>query len=532
VYAKKQLIMHVSMSSEVNVLGHQLNRLSERDRRSRDFTLNSLTHAIREIIACFPVYRTYIDDAAEGVMQRDRQYIEYAVRRAKQRNPALSSVVFDFVRDLLLNRGDDKGRQDHAERLAFVMKFQQTTSPVSAKGIEDTAFYVYNRLLSLNEVGGDPGQVGLGVDLFHKRMRDRRARWPLGLSTTSTHDTKRGEDVRARINVLSEMPQEWKVRALRWSKLNRKHKTDVDGEPVPDRNEEYLLYQTLLGAWPAHALDADGYRRFCDRIQQYMAKALKEAKVHSSWMNPNKAYDEAMCRFIESILSRDGPNPFLDDFLPFQERIAQCGRWNSLSQLLLKLAAPGVPDFYQGCELWDLNLVDPDNRQPVDYRVRTEMLSELQRRAAAGQAERLSLVQELVKTAEDGRIKLYVTTVGLHYRRAHPALFLEGEYVPLEAGGVHGTRLCAFTRIYRDEAAVVVAPRLIGGLLAHSQSAPVGGGIWQDTWVTVPSWSPSTRYLNLFTGEVFPAQTREDRQCLEVGHILGEFPVALLERQA
>ena len=531
VYAKKQLIMLASMSSEINVLGYQLNRLSERDRRSRDFTLNSLTHAIREIIACFPVYRTYVTDAADGVMERDREYIQRAVARAKRRNPALSGLVFDFVRDLLLNRGDDRDRQDHAERLAFVMKFQQTTSPVTAKGIEDTAFYIYNRLVSLNEVGADPGEVGVSVDTFHKRMRERRAHWPCSLSATSTHDTKRSEDVRARINILSEIPQEWKIRAMRWSRLNRKYKSEVDAQPVPDRNDEYLLYQTLLGTWPLNAMDATAYRTYRDRIQEYMAKAMKEAKVHTSWMNPNKAYEEAVHHFVEAILDREHPNPFLEDLLPFQESIAQWGMWNSLAQLMIKLAAPGIPDFYQGTELWDFSLVDPDNRRPVDYRKRRELLTELRQRCSTS-SDRIRLVQELMKTATDGRIKLYVTMMGLQHRRTNPAMFHEGEYVPLETGGQRGTHVCAFTRIYRDQAVVAVVPRLVGGLASQIRTPPVGLGVWSDTWVTAPSWTPETRYRNLMTEEIIPVRSEEGRQTMEVAAILNELPVALLERQA
>jgi (1->4)-alpha-D-glucan 1-alpha-D-glucosylmutase len=531
-YECRQLIMRVAMSSEINALAHQVNVLSERDRLSRDFTLNSLTHAIREIIACFPVYRTYIPEETEGVMERDRQYIQSAVARAKRRNPALSGLVFDFVRDLLLNRGEDQRRQDHAERLGFVKKFQQTTSPVTAKGIEDTAFYIYNRLVSLNEVGGEPTQAGVPPDVFHKRMRERRARWATGLSTTATHDTKRGEDVRTRISVLSEAPQEWKAHALRWTKLNRGHKTEVEGHPAPDRNEEYLLYQTLVGAWPPGPPDAARYGSFCERIQAYALKALQEAKVHSSWVNPNKPYEDALRRFIEAILDRSRPNPFLDDFLPFQERIGQYGLWNSLAQVVLKIAAPGIPDFYQGTELWDLSLVDPDNRRPVDFEARAGALAAFGQVSEAAGPERGRLARELLAARADGRIKLYVTMVGLTYRRAHPALFQEGEYVPLETGGYHRARLLAFTRIHRDEAVVAVVPRLLAGLGSDPLAPPTGSDVWKDTWVTVPSWRPDTRYLNLFTGELLPVRAEDDRQTLPLAEIFGEFPVALLERRA
>ncbi len=352
----------------------------------------------------------------------------------KRKNPALSGLVFDFVQDILLKQAGYHHERERHDQLRFAMKFQQITGSVMAKGAEDTAFYVYNRLASLNEVGGDPLQFGVSIHTFHERMRQRRAHWPASLCATSTHDTKRSEDVRARINVLSEIPQVWKTRILRWSQLNKGYKTEVDGVLAPDRNEEYLLYQTLIGAWPFQAQDDDEYKNFSDRIQAYMAKALKEAKLHTSWVNPNHAYDQAVRDFIERILVRASPNPFLADFLPFQREIAQYGVYNSLSQVLLKIAAPGIPDFYQGTELWDFSLVDPDNRRPVDYVKRADLLADFQSVRGGGSDQR-QFVQELLATVSDGRIKLYMTMVGLHYRRAHASLFLSGEYVPLKVEG-------------------------------------------------------------------------------------------------
>lgn len=529
-YQSKRLIMRLAMASEVNVLGHQLNLLSERDRRFRDFTLNSLTHAIREIIACLPVYRTYVTEGAEGVTERDRAYITRAVADAKRRNPALSSLVFDFVEALLLKQTDDWAAQDQRERVRFVLKFQQTTSPVTAKGIEDTAFYLYNRLTSLNEVGGDPEQFGLSVPAFHEKMRARQARWPASLSATSTHDTKRSEDVRARIDVLSELPQAWQAHLLRWSRLNKKHCTIVDGEPAPDRNEEYLLYQTLVGAWPLGPLADDRYRTFCERIQSYMAKALREAKLHTSWVNPNHDYERAVADFIRALLQRAEPNRFLEEFLPFQEQVARSGMSNSLSQLVLKIAAPGIPDFYQGTELWDFSLVDPDNRRPVDYARRMSLLADLERAGGVAGSDRRTLVRELLTTWTDGRIKLYATRIGLRFRRDHAPLFLEGHYVPLESQGVGKDHLCAFARIHADQAVVAVVPRLVAGLTADEGTAPVGQALWGDTALVVPSWKPESVYRNLFTEEQLLTTTMDDRQALPIARVLGEFPVALLER--
>lgn len=530
VYESKKLIMHASMASEINVLGHQLNLLSERDRRSRDFTLNSLTNAIREIIACFPVYRTYVTDGPEPLLDRDRAYIRLAVARAKRKNPALSGLVFDFVRSLLLKEWDERTQPDRRDQLRFVMKFQQMTSPVTAKGIEDTAFYMYNRLASLNEVGGDPRQFGVPLAAFHKRMRERQAYWSSSLSATSTHDTKRSEDGRARINVLSEIPQEWKAHVTRWAKLNKKHKADVEGQLVPDRNEEYLLYQTLVGMWPFGPLDDAQYRVLCDRIQGYMSKALKEAKVHTSWINPDQAYEEAVRQFVESILDRAKANPFLDDFLQFHDQIAHAGMWNALSQVVLKITAPGIPDFYQGTELWDFSLVDPDNRRPVDYETRASMLGDLRRALTECGPGRLRLVDTLLDQRADGRIKLFTTMTALNFRRANRELFQNGEYIPLESHGPKKDHVCAFARLHGELSAVTVVPRLVVSLTGDPKKAPVGTAAWSDTCVEVPSWRPGSPYRNLFTGEILASQTVGERQTLSLADVLRGCPVALLER--
>ncbi len=530
VYESKKLIMQASMASEINVLGHQLNLLSERDRRSRDFTLNSLTHAIQEIIACFPVYRTYVTEGPEPLLDRDRAYIRLAVAKAKQRNPALSGRVFDFVRSLLLKDWDERTSQDRREQLRFVMRFQQMTSPVTAKGIEDTAFYLYNRLVSLNEVGGNPQQFGATPATVHKQLRERQAHWPSSLSATSTHDTKRSEDVRARINVLSELPREWRACVNRWAKLTRKHKVDVEGQLVPDRNEEYLLYQTLVGIWPLMPLNDTQYRVFCDRVQEYMNKALREGKAHTSWVNPNQAYEDAMRQFIETTLDRTVPNPFLNEFLPFQQGVAQWGIWNALSQVVLKVTAPGIPDFYQGSELWDFTVVDPDNRRPVDYGSRVSLLNELQRRLAECGEDLRPLVRTLLGERHDGRIKFYTTMKALHFRRTNRSIFHHGEYLPLEGHGSKQEHLFAFARLHMEHAVVTVVPRLVASLTEDAVVLPIGPDIWGDTYVSVPSWRPNSLYRNLLTGERLSSKTVGNRQMLSAAEILRECPVALLER--
>ncbi len=407
VYRCKKLIMQASMSAEINVLGHHLDRISEHNRRSRDFTLNSLTEALREVIACFPVYRTYVTSA--GVSDRDQRYIELAVARAKRRNPAISGSIFDLVRDVLLLSDtygcDDAGK---AEELHFVGRFQQVTGPVMAKSVEDTAFYRYNRLVSLNEVGGDPERFGTTLAAFHQQNLERQAHWPRSLLATSTHDTKRGEDVRTRIDVLSEIPNEFRARAFKWTRMNRGKKTVAEDEPAPSRNDEFLIYQTLLGTWPLEPLDNTARAAYIERIQQYMLKATHEAKAMTSWVSPNEPYEQATRDFVSALLEPSARNLFLADFEPFARRVADFGMWNSLSQTVLKLTCPGVPDLYQGTELWDLSLVDPDNRRPVNYALRRDRLQSLRERVGTGDGALLELARELVNERVDGTIKLYV----------------------------------------------------------------------------------------------------------------------------
>ena len=345
---------------------------------------------------------------------------------------------------LLLHYPEAATESERAEQRRFVGKFQQVTAPVTAKGIEDTAFYVYNRLASLNEVGGDPGRFGLPPAEVHRFLHDRQASWPWSLSPLSTHDTKRGEDVRARLNVLSEIPDEWKAHLSRWRLRNEPQRVQADDELAPDANEQYLLYQTLLGAWPPEPYTAEVYADFVRRVQAYMLKAVHEAKVHTSWINPNKAYDDGVQEFVARVLDEGRSQPFLDDFREFQRRISHYGLFNGLAQTLLRIAAPGVPDTYQGTELWDFSLVDPDNRRPVDYGRREEMLGALKARMAGG--DRRELARELVAAKEDGRVKLYVTHLALQCRRENPGLFADGAYTPLEAEGTRAVNVFGFAR--------------------------------------------------------------------------------------
>jgi (1->4)-alpha-D-glucan 1-alpha-D-glucosylmutase len=531
VYRCKLLIMQASMSAEVSVLGHQLDRISERNRRSRDFTLNSLTEALREVIACFPVYRTYVNPT--GVLERDRRYIEMAVSRAKRKNPATSTSIFDLVRAvLLLNQTYAPDDEARAALERFVGRFQQFTGPVMAKAVEDTAFYIHNRLVSLNEVGGDPEIFGTMLSSFHQQNIERQAHWPHSLLATSTHDTKRSEDVRARINVLSEMPREFRARVFRWARMNQPKKILVEDAPAPLRNDEFLLYQTLIGTWPLDPHDPAERDLYRERIQNYMLKATREAKVNTSWVSPNEDYERATREFVGAILDTSRRNPFLADFEPFAQRISELGLWNSLSQTVLKLASAGVPDLYQGTEIWDFSLVDPDNRRPIDYERRRDLLRSLETRFAESPDALGGLARELVASPRDGRIKLFVIWRMLNFRRQHPGLLTCGRYIPLDATGSRAEHVCGFVRKNAQSAVVVVAPRLIAKLNEAVASPPLGQELWGDTSVSLPNQLQSASFRNLFTGEmVSPSQPGfSETGRWPIGDLLAAFPVAVLER--
>ncbi|OGU13235.1 MAG: malto-oligosyltrehalose synthase, partial [Geobacteraceae bacterium GWC2_53_11] len=498
-YESKKLVMYQAMSSDLNSLGNYLDRISEQNRHTRDFTLYSLIKSIVEVIACFPVYRTYIN--AFDVPERDQQYIEAAISRAKHRNPAISALVFDFIRDVLLLRfPDGMSMEDKATWLDFVKRFQQITGPVMAKGVEDTAFYRYNRLVSQNEVGGSPDRLGITLEAFHGQNIERCKNRPLAMLATSTHDTKRSEDVRARISVLSEIPELWREGLSRWNRQNRKLVRMVDEAPTPGRNEEYLLYQTLVGTWPLCAPEDDEFARFRSRIKEYMLKAMREAKVRSSWINPNIPHEDAVLSFIDAILHDSPHNMFFRDFASFQKLTAACGIFNSLSQTLLKITSPGIPDFYQGNELWDFSLVDPDNRRPVDFAVRTALLDVLLRQEAMAGARETA--RQAVATRNDGRIKLHLTWKALGFRREHRTLFEAGSYVPLTVEGSRREHVCAFERSERDRSILVVVPRLCSGLIGDHTGLPLGAEVWRDTRINLPSGGSASRFRNIFTGEM------------------------------
>jgi (1->4)-alpha-D-glucan 1-alpha-D-glucosylmutase len=526
-YRKKRLILDVSLSSELHMLTSQLDRLAQRSRRSRDFTFNTLRLALAEVIASFPVYRTYIDDS--GPHAGDRQFVETAVRRASFRNPLLSRRVFGFIRDILIGQPPEEfSESDCAERRLFAGSFQQVTSPVAAKGVEDTAFYVDNRLISLNEVGGDPDRFGNPPRSLHTFNQLRQSKWPHALSPLSTHDTKRSEDVRARINILSEVPQEWAEGVERWTRQNEPCRQPVGDTIAPDANEEYLLYQTLMGAWPLEPYSENEFGEFVQRIQAYARKALHEAKVHSSWLNPNIEYDDAVIEFLRRILDENRNQEFLDDFRTLNRRVSRFGLLNSLSMTLLKLASPGVPDTYQGSELWDFSLVDPDNRRPVDYPKRQRLLEKLKGEIHAAGSDLRGLCRDLAASMEDGRIKLYIHLRALQFRRSHPGLLSAGQYRPANGTGPKAEHVFAFARSAGQVQTLAAVPRLWTRLLSDPFRPPAGRDLWEDTWLELDGIDPATRWQDIFTGAIHCAVDRAGASSLALADLFQFFPVALL----
>jgi (1->4)-alpha-D-glucan 1-alpha-D-glucosylmutase len=520
VYRSKLTIMDSSLSSELNVLADSLDRLSESSRRTRDFTLNSLRGLLAATVAAFPIYRTYI--TADGASPSDRAAIDRALTDVQQRNPTMEMSSLRFLRDILLPT-----RQIDPVSLAFTMKLQQFTAPVQAKGLEDTAFYRHNKLISLNEVGGDPSRFGRTVTEFHQNNELRASEWPLGMLATSTHDTKLGEDARIRVHVLAELVEEWGDAVSRWQRFTAGSRRKVPGGWAPDGNDVYRFYQTLIACWPVEegAAPPD-----VARLQRYMIKAIREAKLHTSWLNEDSAYEAAVEHFVERVLAGPTSIRFLRSFAPFANRVAGLAAIYSLGQLVLKIASPGVADIYQGSELWNLSLVDPDNRTPVDFAARAAMLSALAPwldglDASAIRPSRPLLsddVAALARAWRDGRIKLYVTSAGLRFRRAHPDLFLSGRYVPLETAATEPGGI-AFARQLDDRVVIAVAARLVArrgdGLAQPGRQIE-----WGDGRILLPAALEPRRFIDLFTGQ----SVTVDGDSLPLSRVLNVLPVALL----
>ncbi len=500
-YQCNKLAMESLFTGDINALAHHLGALAAYHRQARDVRFAELREALVEVSACLPVYRTYIH--GPEISARDRGYLERTLALARSRTPPdrISDAAFAFIRAVLLLEVPYYVEDRRADWLDFTMRWQQFTGPVMAKGLEDTATYRHNSLLSLNEVGGDPlrERPPFSLGEFHEFNRLRGEQWPDSLNATATHDTKRGEDVRARLNVLTEMPEEWERRLDNWMNWNQSCRVSVNGIPAPSVSEEIMIYQTLLGAWPNQPEEEAG---LLARVNEFLVKALREAKQNSSWIEPQEEYERAVQQFVERILGTGAP--FLPDFREFQAVLARYGARNGLGQLLLKIASPGVPDFYQGTELWSFTLVDPDNRRDVDHRRRIALLDVLRRREAE---DRAALIRDLAGNLQQDETKLYVMYKALEFRRANQDLFSRGDYLALAARGTFADHVCAFARRLGNQTAVAVVPRWT------SQVED-----WADTHLTLPHRGP---WQDVLTG----VEARSDR----IEDLLREFPVALLQ---
>jgi (1->4)-alpha-D-glucan 1-alpha-D-glucosylmutase len=518
VYQKKKLVMNTLLGVEMRTLGRQLAELAAQDRYARELNRELLIDALIEVTACLSVYRTYIRNM--DVPAPATNYIEEALTEARSRAPNVSAACFDFVREVLLILNPAHVLVDQREaRLAFVMRWQQFTGPIVAKGLEDTALYVYHPLLSLNEVGGDPRPSNAAsIEDFYAFLGNRR-QWPGSLNATSTHDTKRSEDIRARLNALSEMASEWKDHLDLWAKQNAPHKEQVGGQAVPDRNEEYFLYQTLLGVWP---LDHESCSTLLKRVQDHILKATREAMVHTRWTRPNAPHEEALVKFVAEILSPPDNHEFLQDFRQFQKKVAYFGMVNGLSQTLLKIASPGVPDFYQGSELWDLRLVDPDNRGRIDFVKRAAALQSIANLDPADSGAR----RDLVENWHDGRLKLYLIWKAVRFRRDHDVLFREGEFVPLQSAGKCAGNVIAFLRRDGRSWALAAIPRWLS-------QVPTKGKRefdWDDTRLTLPSDS-AAKWNSILTRTQLASKFEGGEQQVMVNDLFQDFPVAFFQAE-
>jgi (1->4)-alpha-D-glucan 1-alpha-D-glucosylmutase len=504
----KRGILRSSLAAELTMLARRLERIAEGNRRSRDFPLYPLRRALAETLVGFRVYRTYVrpDGRREA---GDEGQVRGAIRRGRRAARDLPPQVFDFLGDVLLLADGARFDAERRDRVELAMKFQQLSGPVTAKAVEDTAFYRYHRLIALNEVGCDPARFGMDLETFHASNRQRAEAWPLGMVTTSTHDTKRGEDVRARLAVLTEVPDLWRAAVRRFAHHGRRHVRLVDGETAPSRNDQYLFYQTVVGALPVDTDAVD--RRFVERVGAYMQKAIKEAKRETSWVNPNTEYETATALFVEDMLADER---FVRVVRSMSDLITRPGVVNGLAQRVLLACAPGVADTYQGSEGWDQRLVDPDNRDPVDFAALNHRLRTLRERMGR---DRAALAEALLAEFRTGDVKLFVVYALLQLRRAAAELFLRGSYEPL-GGPEH---VIAFARRHGSELLVCVVPRWSSRLTGSARAWPLAAA-WGEETLQMPA---DGAWENVLTGERHEVGTH-----LRLATVFARFPVAVLSR--
>jgi (1->4)-alpha-D-glucan 1-alpha-D-glucosylmutase len=516
VFQSKRQFLEQEMAGDMDNLARLFQKAAAGVLPGRAASMDRLRPALTAFLAALPVYRTY--SGRQGPDKQQSRHVRQAAEVALARSPILRKQI-RFIRELLLKppgTGSDPCRQNHrAYPRQAVQRLQQLAAAAAAKGVEDTALYRYHRLISLNDVGGHPGRFGCPLERFHDFITRRCRHWLHSMNGSSTHDAKRSEDVRARINVLSEMPEKWRRQVQSWCSLNREHKVRLDGRRVPHPPVEYFIYQTLVGACP---LDPDHLPGFTERAAACIVKAAREAKQQTSWIDPQPAYEGALSTFVRRILAPLPENSFLKEFWPFLQEIAHYGAFNALSQTLIKITAPGVPDFYRGTELLRFSLVDPDNRRPVDFTVRRQWLAKIR---ARHKSEPLALIADLLENKLNGQIKLFLIYAALQTRRQHADLFQKGRYMPLTAAGRRADHVVAFARRCAGAWSLTLVPRFVSGLVAP-HADPLGGAVWGDTACRLPPHAPA------FWTDTFTSGGIESRGWLKVGDAFRYFPAALL----
>ncbi|MFO8032516.1 MAG: malto-oligosyltrehalose synthase [Desulfohalobiaceae bacterium] len=511
----KRLILEKEMAGELQNVARQLHQVFCSYRYGRDISFNSLQKALQEFLVYFPVYRTYITE--EDFTAQDKEYLEQALALAARANPDLK-LELHLLQHFFFSQAQDQEQEDRKVWISALMRLQQLSGPLAAKGFEDTTLYVSNRLLSLNEVGGDPDAAGISRQQMHDFLKSRAQNWPQAMNCTASHDCKHGEDLRARLNVLSELPRQWQEGLRRWSKINSRRRPFLQGRRVPDRNEEYFLYQTLLGALPFTELEMPN---FPDRMQEYLIKSLREAKVHSDWINPDTGYEQASVHYLQKLLSSEENQEFWHDFMQLQAQVVHLGLFNSLAQTLIKLTAPGIPDLYQGTEFWDLSLVDPDNRRPVDFQSRESTLQQIQIKEKSNTQ---NLLQELLQDIPDPKIKLFVLYKALQLRQKLPELFLHGEYLQVPSQGQKARHVFAFIRYLKGTWVLVAVPRLPSGLI-QDRETPLGQQAWADTSLQLPEQAPD------LWRDVFCARSLSCAREARMADLCQDFPLLLLKSE-
>ncbi|MGB6482500.1 MAG: malto-oligosyltrehalose synthase [Candidatus Acidiferrales bacterium] len=523
-YQRKKQVIDELLATDLDLLSYRLGRVAALDVQGGDIPVRELISGLKEVTACLPVYRTYYRNATLG--EQDRVFLEAGFADARRRtSPSLvSGATFDFLQNLFLAELPLEAEEKQKAWLSFIARWQQFTGAVMAKGLEDTALFAHHGLISINEVGNNPfhERIRFGMNAFHEFNHVALHNHPHTINATSTHDTKWSEDVRARINVLSEMPREWAKCLRRWSRMNKRKKTLIDGRIVPTPNEEVILYQAMLGIWPLEAFAKIDKKVLQSRLEEFFVKATKEAKTETSWLSPNEKHESALRQFVSSLLAAPVSDPFISDFLHLHRDLAFLGACNSCSQLLLKMTVPGIPDLYQGNELWNLCLTDPDNRQPVDFRTRLTVLENLKSQGANPPA---GCIAELVKNWRDGTLKLYLTLRVLNFRRSHPALFSKGSYMPLSTDGSYRRSVFAFVRHFEDEWLIVAVPRLLKNIV-KAGTFPLGK-IWGTTTLEIPSRMPEM-WTDVLTQEQISLSQCPEGSTVPVAHLFRHFPFAVL----